>query len=141
MMTADPRNMHDFAEVYDRYFDRVYNYVRYRVEDDAAADDVASRVFEKALGRWETFDPSRGEVDAWLFAIARSAVMDHFRSKRWRSWQVGVWPCGPGSHRRWPVLGLEAEAMGQLSVILSFLTPPGQGFSSKVSRCPVILAA
>ena len=31
--------------------------------------------------------------------------------------------------------------MGQLRVILSFLALPGQGFSSKVSRCPVILDA
>lgn len=78
--------MRDFAALYDRYFDRVYGYARLRVGDPAAADDVASRVFEKALDRWETFDPARGEADAWLFAIARSAVQDHFRARRWLSW-------------------------------------------------------
>ncbi|HAH06870.1 MAG TPA: RNA polymerase subunit sigma-24 [Elusimicrobia bacterium] len=122
MMTADPRNMHDFAEVYDRYFDRVYNYVRYRVEDDAAADDVASRVFEKALGRWETFDPSRGEVDAWLFAIARSAVMDHFRSKRWRSWlPLDLFPERASSEPASDAKLAEAESLDELSAALQGL--------------------
>lgn len=74
--------MHDFADIYDRYFSRVYNYARYRVGDAAAADDVVSRVFEKALDRLDSFDPRRGLIDAWLFAIARSAVADHFRERR-----------------------------------------------------------
>lgn len=74
--------MRDFADIYDRYFTRVYNYVRYRVGDAAAADDVVSRVFEKALDRLDRFDPARGAVDAWLFAVARNAVVDHFRERR-----------------------------------------------------------
>lgn len=74
--------MHDFAALYDRYFARVYNYVRYRVGDAASADDVVSRVFEKALDRLESFDRERGLLDAWLFAIARNAVADHFRERR-----------------------------------------------------------
>ena len=74
--------MHDFADIYDRYFARVYNYARYRVGDAVAADDVVSRVFEKALDRLDAFDPERGRLDAWLFAIARSAIVDHFRGRR-----------------------------------------------------------
>ena len=35
----------DFTDLYDGHFARVYNYVRYRVSDAAAADDVTSRVF------------------------------------------------------------------------------------------------
>lgn len=74
--------MTDFAGLYDRYFSRVYNYARYRVGDAASADDAVSRVFEKALDRLPSYDPARGAVDAWLFAIARSVVADHFRGAR-----------------------------------------------------------
>jgi RNA polymerase sigma-70 factor (ECF subfamily) len=74
--------MHDFAALYDRYFTRVYNYVRYRVGDAPSADDVVSRVFEKALDRLDSFDRERGLLDAWLFGIARNAVADHFRDRR-----------------------------------------------------------
>jgi len=76
----------DFGRIYDENFAKVYNYVRYRVGDAAAADDVVARVFEKALARLSGFDPRRGPAAAWLFAIARSAVIDHFRAKAWFSW-------------------------------------------------------
>ena len=83
-MPAAPRP--DFGELYDRSFAKVYNYAVYRLGDPAAADDVASRVFERALDRLDSFDPSRGPADAWLFGIARNAVNDHFRERRWLSW-------------------------------------------------------
>ncbi|MDE2490096.1 MAG: sigma-70 family RNA polymerase sigma factor [Elusimicrobia bacterium] len=70
----------DFAEVYDRHFSRVYNYVRWRVPGTAAAEDVVSRVFESALDAWDGYDPRRAPADAWLFAIARRGVADHFRA-------------------------------------------------------------
>ena len=81
-----PEGAQDFAGLYDRNFTKVYNYVSYRVGDPASADDVAGRVFERALDRLETYDPKTGPVEAWLFGIARNAVADHFRAKRWLSW-------------------------------------------------------
>ena len=83
-MTADPSD--GFAGLYDRSFAKVYNYVRFRVAERAATDDITSRVFEKALGAFERFDPQVAPVEAWLFAIARNVVNDHFRSRRWLSW-------------------------------------------------------
>lgn len=85
-MTAEPTERPDFAAIYDRFFARVYNYVRYRVAGPQAADDITSRVFEKALGGFESFDPKRAPLEAWLFAIARNAVSDHFRSRKLRGW-------------------------------------------------------
>jgi len=85
-MTDDAPWLDEFAGLYDRCFAKVYNYVRYRVGDPAAADDVTSRVFEKALGGFARFDPRLAPAEAWLFAIARNAVNDHFRAKRWLSW-------------------------------------------------------
>ncbi len=35
--------------VYDQYFSEVYRYVRYRINDDAAAEDIASDVFMRLL--------------------------------------------------------------------------------------------
>lgn len=75
-----------FAALYDRHFSKLYNYVSYRVGDAASADDVVSRVFERALDRLQTYNPRSGPVEAWLFGIARNAVADHFRARRWLSW-------------------------------------------------------
>lgn len=76
----------EFARLYDLYFARVYNYVRYRVEDAATADDVVSGVFERILGKMAAYRPERGPLDAWVFGVARNGVNDHFRSRRWRAW-------------------------------------------------------
>lgn len=85
-MTDIPAGGPDFVGLYDGHFAKVYNYVSYRVGDAAAADDVTSRVFERALDRLETYDRAAGPVEAWLFGIARNAVADHFRARRWLSW-------------------------------------------------------
>lgn len=84
--TPGPVSDNDFAVLYDRHFTKVYNYVSYRLGDPAAADDVVSRVFERALDRLDTYDPEAGPIEAWLFGIARNAVADHFRARRWLSW-------------------------------------------------------
>ena len=35
--------------IYDQYFSEVYRYVRYRINDDAVAEDIASDVFVRLL--------------------------------------------------------------------------------------------
>ena len=95
-MTEPQVDASDFAGIYDRFFPKVYNYVRYRVGDAEAADDVVSRIFEKALDRLGSYDPDRAPFDAWLFAIARNAVVDHFRGRRLgqMSLEEGMEPAG-----------------------------------------------
>ena len=75
-----------FAAIYDHYFPRVYNYVRYRVRDAETADDITAQVFERALVSIGSYRPERGPFGAWLFAIARNAVSDHLRAQRRRRW-------------------------------------------------------
>jgi len=81
--TAEPAA---FAAIYDHYFPRVYNYVRYRVRDAETADDVTAQVFERALVSVGSYRPERAPFSAWLFAIARNAVNDHLRTQRRHRW-------------------------------------------------------
>ncbi len=74
-----------FAALYDHYFSRVYNYLRYRCGDDGTADELAAQTFERLLNKLERYDPSRGLFEPWLFAIARNLVTDHYR-KGWQRW-------------------------------------------------------
>lgn len=75
-----------FAAIYDHYFPRVYNYVRYRVQDAETADDITAQVFERALVSIGSYRPEHAPFAAWLFAIARNAVIDHLRAQRQRRW-------------------------------------------------------
>jgi RNA polymerase sigma-70 factor, ECF subfamily len=75
-----------FAALYDRYYPRVYSYMRYRCEDETTAEDLAAQVFERLLVTIQRYSAERGPFEAWLFAIARHAVADYYRRPRWQSW-------------------------------------------------------
>ena len=67
-----------FATVYDHYFPRVYNYVRYRINDAATADDLTAQVFERILARIEqlrSMVASGGECTATAVKAARLGVL------------------------------------------------------------------
>jgi RNA polymerase sigma factor (sigma-70 family) len=68
-----------FGILYDHYFPRVYNYVFFRVRDQATADDLVSTIFVRAFGRLDTFREDRGSFGVWLFRIAHNVIVDHFR--------------------------------------------------------------
>jgi RNA polymerase sigma-70 factor (ECF subfamily) len=75
---ADPEA---FVALYDRYFDRVFGYVRMRIGDRSTSEDVTSQVFVTALTKIDGFR-GRGPFAAWLFRIARNAVRDEQRRRR-----------------------------------------------------------
>jgi RNA polymerase sigma-70 factor (ECF subfamily) len=75
-----------FAPIYDHYFPRVYNYIRYRVRRPDLTDDLTACTFERALVKIGSFDPERSVFAAWLFTIARNAVNDHLRARKRRRW-------------------------------------------------------
>jgi RNA polymerase sigma-70 factor (ECF subfamily) len=72
----------DWDAVYAEEMPRVYNFFRYRVGDDALAEDLTSITFEKA---WRARDRYRRDVakfSTWLFTIARNVATDHYRQRR-----------------------------------------------------------
>ena len=70
-----------FAALYDRYFEVVYRYVYYRVREVEEAEDVTSEVFFRALRAMPRYEP-RQPFLAWLYRIARNAVIDRARALR-----------------------------------------------------------
>ncbi len=70
-----------FVALYRELFPPLYGFVRFRVGDAQAAEDLTAQVFERALARLATVrEPER--VRAWLFTIARNAITDHRRRHR-----------------------------------------------------------
>lgn len=83
MRIDDPsRAQQEFARVYDEHVWRVYGFVSYRVPDQATAEDLTQATFERALRAWSRFDPRRASAHAWLLAIARNLLIDHYRRDR-----------------------------------------------------------
>ena len=68
-----------FAALYDRYVDRVYRHVYYRLGDRGDAEDVTQQVFLnawRAIGRYRC---TGAPFVAWLFTIAHNAVAGFYR--------------------------------------------------------------
>lgn len=72
-----------FGALYDRYVDQVYRYVYYRVRNEAEAEDVTSDVFMRALRAIPKYEPRQAFL-AWLYRIARNAVIDRGRRQQAR---------------------------------------------------------
>src|SRR2546425_8525586 len=70
-----------FGSLYDKHVDAVYRYVYYRVRNDAEAEDLTSDVFMKALRAISKYEPRQAFL-AWLYRIARNAVIDKSRRTR-----------------------------------------------------------
>jgi RNA polymerase sigma-70 factor, ECF subfamily len=71
-----------FGLLYDAYAERIYRYHFYRTRDRAAAEDLTSTTFFKAIGNIKKFDPAKGAFGAWLYRIARNTLFDHSRARR-----------------------------------------------------------
>jgi RNA polymerase sigma-70 factor (ECF subfamily) len=74
-----------FAQAAEEHLDDVYGYLAWFTGDRSAADDLAGETFERALRLWHRFDPKRGSARTWLFQVARTTALDHFRSERRRT--------------------------------------------------------
>lgn len=65
------------GDLYDRYFPRVYGYVRRRVDRTEDAEDLVAEVFLKAFAALAGFEwRHQASFAAWLFRIARNLVVN-----------------------------------------------------------------
>lgn len=71
-----------FAKIYEHFFTSVYRYAAFRLPREIAEDTVAD-IFVKAWEKLHRYKERRGiPFGAWLFRIARHAVIDVYRSQR-----------------------------------------------------------
>lgn len=65
--------------IYDQYFPEVYRYVRYRINNDGVAEDIASDVFVRLLEAAQKRRGPQTSLKGWLIATASNAVNDYLR--------------------------------------------------------------
>jgi len=79
---------HDIGAIYDEYFPIVYRYIRYRLNDQNIAEDIASDVFVRLLQAVQKKRGPRSNLKAWLLATASHAITDHLRKAYRRPTEV-----------------------------------------------------
>ena len=72
-----------FNELYQRYFQRVYNFTFLRVRNHADAEEIVQETFTAVFRSMEAF---RGQSSllSWVYGIAKNTVNNHLRRLRTR---------------------------------------------------------
>lgn len=73
------KNSRDFGALYEKYFDRIYNYLYRQTDDEELAGDLCSQTFINALNNLKRYEFRGVPFSAWLYKIASNEVNKHFR--------------------------------------------------------------
>lgn len=72
-------NPEAFGALYERYVDKIYNYICYRVGSDQDAEDLTARTFYRALEHFPSYEDRGAPFSAWLYRIAHNLVANWHR--------------------------------------------------------------
>lgn len=78
----DPRA---FGELYEKYFDRIFNFIYRRTDDEELAGDLCSQTFISALNHLSTYEFRGVPFSAWLYRIAGNEINKHYRKNKRKS--------------------------------------------------------
>jgi len=76
------RERRAFDLFYNRYAQIIFNLCVRILKDEAEAQDVLQEILLQIWRDAARFDPERASVKTWLFTIARSRVLDRYRSRK-----------------------------------------------------------
>lgn len=82
-------NKEAFGLLYQRYVDRIYNYIYYRTGNTEDAEDLTARVFQRALIHIPKYQDKGVPFQAWLYRIASNLVSNFHRDNS-RKQTVGL---------------------------------------------------
>jgi RNA polymerase sigma-70 factor (ECF subfamily) len=74
-------NQEAFGTLYERYVNKIYNYVYYRTGNHHDAEDLTAMVFYRALGHIQNYHERGIPFQAWLYRIAHNLVANWHRDR------------------------------------------------------------
>ena len=70
------------TQVHEQYYDAIYRYVAYRVNDLQTAEDLTSEVFIRFLHAIQQKNAPQNTIRGWLFGAASLILKEHYRKKK-----------------------------------------------------------
>lgn len=108
-----------FNAIYERYSPRIYGFLRKRLRDPQAANDVLQRSFLKLHQSKEQYD-STLPLSPWIFTITRTALADWIKESGREARKIekfGVEPAQENTPLEIPVINLSSVPEPQRSAI------------------------
>lgn len=81
---ADRQATLSAAELCERFAARVHQFATMVASNDVEAEDLAQSALERSLRGLASFDPTKGEVEAWLWRIVVNVARDAGRAVKRR---------------------------------------------------------
>ena len=75
------RDRDAFDQLYQRYIRSMFGLALRRLRDRQRAEDAVQETFTAVWRSAASYRPERGPAAPWLYAIARNAIVDRFRSQ------------------------------------------------------------
>jgi RNA polymerase sigma-70 factor (ECF subfamily) len=82
ILNSSRKNPKAFGELYEKYFDRIFNYIFRRTDDEDLTADLCSQTFLIALKNLDRYEFRGVPYSAWLYKIASNEVNKHYRKKK-----------------------------------------------------------
>ncbi|MHB8627680.1 MAG: sigma-70 family RNA polymerase sigma factor [Aggregatilineales bacterium] len=79
-----PESRLDFAKLFWEHYQRVYRYIRFRINDEVVAEDLTSEVFERAFRYRDSYDPTRSAFSTWLGRLTQNWVSNYLTHQQFR---------------------------------------------------------
>lgn len=71
-----------FEQLYDEYYNQIYHYLCYKVQNTANAEDLANDTFMLVYKNIHIYDETKGMAVTWIFAIANNRLKNYYRSRK-----------------------------------------------------------
>ena len=72
----------DLSGLFNEYYSRLFNYLYYRTLNRAVSEDLVSQVMLNIVRHYESYDGSKGNLDQWVFRIARNTFFSYLRQHK-----------------------------------------------------------
>ena len=109
----------EFEKLYLESYNRVYNYVRYRMADCDEAEDIVAEAYLLAARSFDRFNPKRAKFSTWVTTIAINLMNSYYRKKRPSVNIEDVSETAFGEQDEWRDEYSDRELVGQLLGVLS----------------------
>ena len=76
------KNPQAFGELYEKYFDRIFNFVYRQTDDEDLTADLTSQTFLIALKNVDRYQFRGVPFSAWLYKIASNEINKHYRKQK-----------------------------------------------------------
>jgi RNA polymerase sigma-70 factor, ECF subfamily len=84
LVSAAQGDLDAFGSLYERYVERIYNYIYYRTGSTYDSEDLTERVFMRAMRHIGNYHDRGLPLSAWLYRIAHNLVANWHRDNNRR---------------------------------------------------------